>query len=145
MVGAVSGRQSPVSGEPKTYGDYLAIVTHPAFRLGFLDAQLGRDFDHERILDRIKRETPPRALGRLGWSAAPGEAPAGLFTAAETASTRAGVIELAQYRYEEGRLLVTQERLRCRAWGHPDYPPRQVDDFIWSLALAKQAAPEAGR
>lgn len=109
-------QQKPISGPaPTTYGGYLAIAMHPAFRLGFLDAQNGRPLDHDRIRERIYAETPRGALQRLGFSRA-------------MLSERD--IEIAQYRYEEGRILVIGEGCRCKAWGHPDFPPAQVDRFI---------------
>lgn len=128
--------QGPTDGlVAEGYGELLAIVTHPAFRLGFLDAQLGRPFEHDRIMDRIDAETPASALARIGWKR--NNEPAGLFDTPEP--SRRARVEIAQYRYEEGRLLVVSEGLRCKAWGHPDYPPRQVDDFIWKRAQASAA------
>ena len=109
-------RQEPVHGQISTRSAALGIVMHPALRLGFLDAQAGKPFDHDRIMERIASETPPRALDRIGW-----------YPLLRVASDD---VRLAQYRYEEGRLLVTQEGLRCRKWGHPDFPPAQVMDWI---------------
>lgn len=108
-------RQKPVHGHVSSRSAALAIVTHPSVRLGFLDAQAGKPFDHDHIMDRIVAETPQRALVRIGWRP--------LLGAFDD-------VRVAQYRYEEGRLLVTQEGLRCRKWGHPDYPPAQVMDWI---------------
>lgn len=113
--------QKPVAARaPGDVAERLAIVTHPAVRLGFLDAQRGKPIDHDHILDRIERETPTSALKRLKWSRSLRASlfPDGLDQAA-----------LAQYRYEEGRLLVKMAGLRCRSWNHPDYPPAQVVDF----------------
>jgi hypothetical protein len=115
---------APVNRKAKSYADYFAIVTHPAVRIGFLDAQNGRAFDHDHIIARIKNETPKGALKRLGWEA-------DLFDHATVA--------LAQYRYEEGRLLVTSEGLKCKAWGHPDFPPAQVRNLIWTFAERDRA------
>lgn len=106
----------PVKGRAITFSDLMEIVSHPAFRIGFLDAQSGRGLDHDHISARIEAETPINSLKRLGWDA-------GLFGRRSVA--------VAQYRYEEGRLAVLQLGLRCRAWGHPDYPPKQVFDYIW--------------
>jgi hypothetical protein len=90
------------------------MVSHPATRLGFLDALAEKPLDHDRIADRIYWETPPGARHRLGWpDYPPPEA-----------------IIVARYRYEEGRLLVKQEGLRCKAWGHPDFPPAQVMKYV---------------
>lgn len=112
-------RQKPVSGEPpKDFARRWACVTHPACRLGFLDALAGKPIDHDRILERIERETPQAALKRLGWVHAD---LLGTFRESEAA--------LAQYRYEEGRQLVIEFGMRCRAWGRPDYPPKQVVDL----------------
>lgn len=108
--------QGPTNGQrARSLSDLYKIVHHPAFRIGFLDAQLGKPFDHEKIVDRIHAETPKGALLRLGWDG-------DFFTSNEVA--------LAQFRYEEGRLAVIEFGLSCRAWGHPDYPPRKIIDFI---------------
>lgn len=112
----------PITDEPvASFGEALAILTHPAFRLGFLDAQAGRPLDHELILDRIERETPPGALERLGWQRW------ALFS--DEAYAEAA---LAQYRYEEGRLLQREFGLACKAWGHPDYPPIAVAEWLFN-------------
>ena len=104
----------------QTIEEMIQIVMHPAFRLGFLDAQQGRPPDQDRIIDRIYAETPPAALRRLGWL--------GLF------DRWRGQVDIAEYRYEEGRLLHLNENIRCRAWGRPDYPPAGVRDFIYARA-----------
>lgn len=137
-------RQGPTTGKvAQSYGTLLGIVSHPAFRLGFLDAQHGRDFDHDRIMLRIVNETPTRALERIGWSwaAAPERLTRDLFSASHDRKTRALEVELAQYRYEEGRLAVLDLGLRCRAWGHPDFPPKAVDDYIWERASRHMSDP----
>jgi hypothetical protein len=104
--------QAPITNRKATgHAELWTIITHPAFRIGFLDAMAGRELAHDRIVDRIKAETPAPALRRMGWDA-------DIFSAY--------TVESAQYRYEEGRLAVIQVGLRCRAWGHPDYPPAQV-------------------
>lgn len=95
----------------------LKIVGHPALRLGFLDATLGRPFDHDNIMDRIEKETPASSLARIGWDR-------GFFSQEQ--------ILKAQYRYEEGRLLVVKYGLRCKSWNHPDYPPKALRDFAVS-------------
>ncbi len=102
----------------------FAIVTHPAFRIGFLDAQAGHVLDHDNIIARIEGETPESALRRIGWG--------NLLSADD--------IGLAQYRYEEGRLTVISEGLRCKAWGHPDNPPSQVMSYIIERAAGFQRA-----
>lgn len=112
------GSDKPVRNKAMTFGELYHVAQHPAVRLGFLDAQSGRPFDHEFILQRIERETPPKALARIGWG--------GLFS--EDAA-------LAQYRYEEGRALVVERGLRCRGWGHPDFLPAQVRDYIIDRAV----------
>lgn len=112
-------RQKPVSGEPpRDFERRMRCVTHPACRLGFLDALAGKPVNHDRIMERIERETPASSLKRIGWLHADLLGP---FGESETA--------VAQYRYEEGRQLVTEVGLRCKAWGHPDYPPKQVVEF----------------
>lgn len=120
----VHAPQKPTSGEaPKTAASLLAIAQHPAVRLGFLDAQAGKPIDHDDIIGRIWRETPERALERIGW--------------------RIGILEpqqdvaLAQFRYEEGRMLVVDAGLRCRGWGHPDYPPASLRR--WAMEQEKCA------
>ena len=118
-MGDAAVRDAPTTGVPaNTYGQLWSIVTHPAFRLGFRDAQGGRPLDHDRIADRIRAETPPRALERLGFGGH-------LFRED---------IAVAQYRYEEGRLLHIDVGLRCKAWGHPDYPPAAVQRYIETRA-----------
>ncbi|KRR25934.1 hypothetical protein [Bradyrhizobium retamae] len=120
----------PVTERGKTLWDFLSIVHHPAFRIGFLDARCGRPPDHDKILQRIVAETPAGALKRLGW------ADRDLFDGPDTfgvdsaqAKAAATSIEIAQYRYEEGRTLFLEYGVRCKAWGHPDYPPVAVVEF----------------
>lgn len=129
--------QRPVSKRAETLNDLLEVVTHPAFRIGFLDAQKGRDFDHDNIMVRIEAETPLSALSRIGWT------PHTLPILVDDTVRIAARVELAQYRYEEGRLLVKTDGLRCKAWGHPDYPPKAVWDFVYNRAtkLTAQEAP----
>ena len=110
-----------------TYGEMHEIVCHPAFRLGFLDALRGRPFQHDDIMRRIESETPAPALERIGF---------GLH--AENA-------DLAQLRYEEGRLLQKRFGLKCRAWGHPDFPPTAVEAFIRERARARNGEPRHER
>jgi hypothetical protein len=104
----------PVNEKAKTIGEMIAITMHPAFRIGFLDARDGRALDHDLIVQRILSETPAGALKRLGWNA-------DLFDRKS--------VEVAQYRYEEGRTLFLEYGVRCKAWGHPDFPPIAVRDF----------------
>jgi hypothetical protein len=94
--------------------DLWQIVTHPAFRIGFLDAQRGAACEHDDILARIRAETPKRVLDQIGWNA----------------TLAANATALAQYRYEEGRLAVLEEGLQCKAWRHPGYPPPSVRAHI---------------
>lgn len=115
------GFQGPTNGDTaRTYGELYGIVTHPAFRLGFLDAQAGKPLDHDRIAARVFAETPPRAFSRMG------------FDPLSLEGRKA--FELAQYRYEEGRLAVVDVGLKCKSWGHPDFPPAKVRDYIWNRA-----------
>lgn len=108
--------QGPTSNKAaETYRSYLRIVSHPAFRIGFLDAQCDHPLDHDNIIDRIRAETPATALRRLGWDN-------DIFSRDD--------VEAAQYRYEEGRLAVLALGLRCKAWGHPDYPPAAIRQYI---------------
>lgn len=126
--------QRPTSGHiAETYAEVMRIITHPAFRIGFIDAQHGRPFDHERIMARIVAETPPRALERIGWKwLATADDPASdLLTSAAMDWARQYEVELAQYRYEEGRLCVIDLGLKYRAWGHPDFPPKALQDLAW--------------
>ncbi|MBO9424669.1 hypothetical protein J7444_08050 [Labrenzia sp. R4_1] len=97
------------------YRDAFSCVCHPAFRLGFLDALGGRPLDHDSISCRIACETPESFFSRNPFYGAP-------FSATD--------IEVAQRRYEEGRLLQVQERLLCRSWSHPDFPPVQVREWL---------------
>ena len=120
----------PLDGEVESFGEAMAIVCHPAFRLGFLDAQQGRPIDHFSILDRIYRETPQGALERLGW--------------AETdwlVTDRVIAAAVAECRYEEGRLLHLEAGARCKAWGHPDYPPRAVMDYLIERFAPRRPVP----
>ena len=113
--------QKPVVGtHAKSQSERLHIVTHPAFRLGFLDAAAGRPLDHDRIIARIEAETPASALQRTGWRV-PGS---DMFE-----HLRQRAVEIAQYRYEEGRLLRRLLSGRVKGWGHPDYPPAIVQEF----------------
>lgn len=130
----------PVTREAADFGALLSIVMHPAFRLGFLDGQEGRPFAHDRILDRIAGETPPTALKRIGW--APGdESPGELFSDAPLPPLKApdAGAALATYRYEEGRRLSVEFGVRCRAWGHPDFPPAAVMRFVANVAAERAA------
>ena len=87
-----------------TYADLIAIMKHPAFRLGALDASKGRPLLHDDILSRIADETPRGCS--LG----------GLWTEITT----------VQRRYEEGRLAVAEFGIKFRSWNHPDHPPADV-------------------
>jgi len=116
----MSAWQPPTSGKlAQSFAKGLAVVMHPAFRLGFLDAQANRPLDHDLIIERIWRETPAGALERLGWD--PG------LPFSKKAYHNA---ELAQYRYEEGRLLQRSTGIRCKAWGHPDKLPVVVAEWV---------------
>ena len=115
MLTVEQGHQGPL--KPELARDpmrRLRIVSHPALRLGFLDAQNGRPLDHDNIIKRIMAETPPTSLKCLGWDRE-------LFSQKD--------VEKSQYRYEEGRLLVIKYGLRCKGWNHPDYPPAAVRNF----------------
>lgn len=114
--------QSPVRGKADTLEQLTAIVTHPAFRIGFLDAQSGKPLEHDSIVMRIQAETPATALKRLGWDWLGWMKP------------MPRDVEIAQYRYEEGRLAVLVLGLKCKAWGHPDFPPAQVRKKIEQMA-----------
>ena len=110
---------SPVTELAVSFDELWSIVTHPAFRIGYLDARCGRPHDHDRIAARILAETPSRALQRLGFDG-------GFFAHHDVA--------LAQYRYEEGRRLYLEFDLRCRGWSHPDHPPTAIRRYIDSRA-----------
>jgi hypothetical protein len=117
----------PVNEKAKTIGEMIAITMHPAFRIGFLDARDGRALDHDLIVQRILSETPASALKRIGWD--------DLLDSLQLDLDGHGVkairkrVEIAQYRYEEGRILFLGYGVRCRAWGHPDFSPAQVREF----------------
>jgi len=124
-------RNAPTTGiVERDIASLTRIATHPAFRIGFLDAQAGRPIDHFNILRRIQVETPIGALRRLGWwddlDLLLG--PNRLAEAAE-----------AEYRYEEGRLLHLQAGVRCKAWGRPDFLPVGVIRWISERACKKTA------
>jgi len=141
-------RQAPTSHKlANTYGSMMAIVSHPAFRIGFLDAQQHREFDHDRIMARIIDETPPMALARIAWPWSVTEEDDDLLVAFASTDfvdrsrvNRSRAVELAQYRYEEGRKAVTEYGLRCKAWGHPDFPPKAVMDYVWARIEKAKAA-----
>src|ERR1700726_487315 len=121
---------APVHKKAMSFGDLFACVVHPAFRLGFLDARAGRPIDHDSIMQRIFAETPAGALKRLGWSTPSFfEGPDLL---GEMTAQSARSFELAQYRYEEGRTLFLEHGIRCKAWGHPDFPPAAVRNYLFS-------------
>lgn len=111
-------------GLASSYAQFWSIVTHPAFRIGFLDARRHAPFDHEDIRARVLIETPSGALKRLGIN---------------VERWRDGDIENAQIRYEEGRRALIEYGLKCRAWGHPDYPPAAVRDLIVRLTKERQS------
>ena len=114
--------QGPTCGKPSVaLGDLFAIVQHPSFRIGFLDAQRGRPFAHDAIMRRIEEESPAGALSRLGWGG------------------DIENIEIAQYRYEEARLWGVEMGLKCKGWSHPDFPPKAVLDAIVKLAQERRS------
>lgn len=39
-------------------------------------------------------------------------------------------VPLAQYRYEEGRLAVLEHGMSAKGWGHPDFPPAVIHEYI---------------
>lgn len=127
--------QKPVDQQlAQTFAEMWRIVTHPAFRLGFLDAMAGKPIEHDAILDRIAKETPAGALKRLGWHD-------DLFSPPATfLSVQFSPVPIAQYRYEEGRQAVLDAGLRCKAWGHPDFPPAAVRRFIEAKAKERATA-----
>jgi hypothetical protein len=96
---AIPERQKPIGDRLADADELWSIVCHPAFRLGFLDMQAGRPLDHDAIHSRILRETPPTALDRLGYPM--------LYMGQRWQ-------DVAQTRYEEGRLAVVQFGLRCK-------------------------------
>ena len=134
------GHQQPTNGvAPSDFSALLSIATHPAVRIGFLDAQKGQPLDHDHILERIARETPATALRRIGWDRTLGRLDQQDWLLSATGSK---LVEIAQYRYEEGRRLVCEMGLKCKAWGHPDYPPAQVINQLrtWSQQRQRKVA-----
>lgn len=122
---------APVHKKAMTLGDLWQCVVHPAFRIGFLDARAGRPLDHDHILQRIFSETPAGALQRLGWDRRDLFEESDLFGVESGLRARSGQeVALAQYRYEEGRALFLEYGLRCKAWGHPDFPPASVRNYL---------------
>ena len=124
MSGAIIDR--PVTDRPLNLAEMLRIAMHPAMRLGLLDAQADRPPDPDRIMDRILRETPEGALKRLTWIWP--QLPLDLLDL-RFAERVAREVALAQWRYEEGRLLHLEHRVKVKAWGHPDYLPAGVRQF----------------
>lgn len=120
---------SPIERRAVTIADLWSIVTHPAFRIGFLDARAGRPFDHDRIFQRIQLETPAGSLKRGGWS--------GISLFAEEKGPRS--VTVSQIRYEEGRFAFLIFRIGCKAWGHPDFPPVQIRDLVYRLAEERRS------
>lgn len=119
----------PVERHPITLGEMYGVVMHPAFRIGFLDARAGRAIDHDCIMDRIASETPEGALKRMAFD--PWSAGGDIFSdPVDKLGARMKRVALAQYRYEEGRKLFLEFGVRCKAWGHPDFPPAQVRTFL---------------
>jgi len=118
----------PVSQKAMTLGDLWQCVMHPAFRLGFLDARAGLPMNHDHIMQRIFAETPAGALKRLGWSMPALFDGPDLIESSTVGDARS--FELAQYRYEEGRTLFLEYGIRCKAWGHPDFPPAAVREYL---------------
>jgi hypothetical protein len=126
-------RDAPVHAKATTVGQLMECVVHPAFRLGFLDARAGRPIDHDKIMDRILAETPAGALKRMGWSTEQLFDGLDVFSVDSFSAKRAArSFEIAQYRYEEGRALFLEYGVRCKAWGHPDYPPVAVREFLFA-------------
>jgi len=131
---------APVRQKAMTLADLWQCVVHPAFRLGFLDARAGRPLDHDRIMQRIMAETPKGALQRLGWITAQLFETPDMFGIESTAAARSGhAVALAQYRYEEGRTLFLEYGLRCKAWGHPDFPPAAVRNYLYARVAEMNA------
>jgi hypothetical protein len=120
----------PVHEAAQTLSQLMGCVVHPAFRLGFLDARASRPIDHDKIMQRIFAETPAGSLKRLGWSVP--QLFDGQNLLGEMSAQTALSFELAQYRYEEGRTLYLEHGIRCRAWGHPDFPPVAVRQYLYS-------------
>lgn len=137
----------PVSGRATTLADLRTIIEHPAFRVGFLDAQEGRPHDSADILRRIAVETPEPSLRRVAWPWTGGSED--LLTLAvpeldaKVAENRQKAVALAQYRYEEGRRLVVEFGLHCKGWKHPDRVPSPVLTFLIAEA-ERRSSPKGG-
>lgn len=117
-------RQKPVGDRvAQTTAQMLVIAQHPAFRLGFLDAHEGLPLAHDRILERIWAETPENALKQMRFPRPRGADLFGDDTARE-------ITELAQYRYEEGRLVSVHVKRSARGYSDPRFPPQPVLLFI---------------
>jgi hypothetical protein len=122
-----NGHQGPDSGRQATeYAELLGIMTHPAFRIGFLDARGDKPLDHDRIIDRLYAETPHRAFERMGYGPMDFKDP--------------HEVEMAQLRYEEGRRWWVEDRPTVRGWNHPDFPPRAVYQYLNERCKAELAA-----
>lgn len=105
----------PTRGPARSRRAYLIALTHPAFRIGFLDACAGKPFDADLSLERLRAETPANAKQR--WR---------LFAPDD----RRYPIALEQYRYEEGRIVVHEYGLTCGSWKNPDRLPPQLRRYI---------------
>lgn len=104
---------------PTTLPALRAIIRHPAFRIGVLDAQSGRPFDTGTLLTRLAAD--PRRQQ-------------------QASSPVTGNTQLAQIRYEEGRSAVVEHGLSCKSWTNPARPPASVRNFAIRLAAQLQAA-----
>lgn len=130
MQSLVQRQQPTTHDEPvDTLNELLWIVRNPAFRLGFLDAQSGMPLKHDDIFKRIETETTASALERIEW---------------KRRLVQRDAVALAQYRYEEGRLLFFWQGIRCKAWGHPDFPPAQVQRYIQERASRARSPQTTG-
>ncbi len=119
-------RQKPVEDFVPTKLEHgLFIVSHPAFRIGFLDAQAGRRLDHDNIMQRIVAETKDAVLKAIGWRT--------------ELMCDANAFRIAQYRYEKGQILQYQYKFTCRGWSHPDYPPKCVMEYLYKRFVFGEA------
>ena len=101
-----------------TYFELLQIFTHPAFRLGWLDATHGRPLDHDDIEKRLQKTGT-------------------VFESCDKQLTKERVW-LAQIRYEEGRMVAVRYNHKPARWNRAEQLPAVLNDLCHRLAHERQ-------